>query len=288
VIGGDADPYWLGWLLVIINASDLAAAGAHPLGFLSALELEPEYHVEALRRLLLGTQKACQAEGLRYVGGNLKEAVRLCAVGTAIGRVSPGSGITRRGAQPGNILVSVGHGGVFWRDALAVLNGNSVRDKHGSPLFAPRSQIQVMCVLAEGRMVRAAIDNSDGLLPSLTQLAAANAIGITVDLAALSVDESEDLGVDPARLWLGWGDWNVLCAVHPEKFEEVLRVGEEVGVSITPIGSFHGETAGVFLHRHGTTLPAPRLESERFAADSWFSEGIQGYISRLLSVKIPE
>src|ERR1017187_10744075 len=63
LIGGDPDPYWVGWLLVVINASDLAAAGAPPLGFVSALELEADSAVELLQRLLLGTRDACRIEG---------------------------------------------------------------------------------------------------------------------------------------------------------------------------------------------------------------------------------
>ena len=59
-------------------------------------------------------------------------------------------------------------------------------------------------------------------------------------------------------------------------------------VEVTTIGNFRNGGAQVFIDRGGKTGPAPRLESERFAADSWFSEGIQGYIDRLLSVNLPE
>ena len=287
IIGGDSDPYWLGWLLVIINASDLAAAGATPLGFVSALELQPDCSLPFLRRILLGTREACQAEGLKYVGGNLREGNRISAVGTAIGRSAPGQGVSRRGAKPGDILVSIGAGGIFWRDTLSILRGNTLPDKKRSPLFAPRSQLQVTPQLAQRHLLRAAIDNSDGLLPSLVQLAGASSLGITVELNNLSVPGSTELGVDPARLWLGWGDWNVLAAVSPEHLDEVLRFGATVDAQIIRIGTFHCHPTGVFLRRR-QTRPAPRLESERFAADSWFSEGIQGYIDRLLSAEIPE
>ena len=44
---------------------------------------------------------------------------------------------------------------------------------------------------------------------------------------------------------------------------------------------------GVFLVRDsGQTIAAPRLESERFASDSWFHEGIDGYVRRLLDLPI--
>jgi thiamine-monophosphate kinase len=102
------------------------------------------------------------------------------------------------------------------------------------------------------------------------------------------VPGSTELGIDPARLWLGWGDWNVFVAMPESDFEVARLVGSQLGVEITSIGEFWGTEAGVFLRRGDRTVPAPRLESERFAADSWFAEGIQAYVDRLLAIKIPE
>jgi thiamine-monophosphate kinase len=108
-----------------------------------------------------------------------------------------------------------------------------------------------------------------------------------VDLDSLKVEGSESLGIDAARLWLGWGDWNVLAAVSEEKVDEAISIGQQVGAEITAIGRFNDAGPKVTLARAGISLSAPRLESERFAADSWFTEGIQGYIDRLLSIEIP-
>src|SRR4051812_16737628 len=50
LIGGDPDPYWAGWLLVTINASDLAAAAAKPVGFLAAVEAPGNTDVSEFER----------------------------------------------------------------------------------------------------------------------------------------------------------------------------------------------------------------------------------------------
>lgn len=288
LLGGDPDLYWMGWLLVIINASDLAAAGADPVAFLAAIEAPSAMSVDDFERFLLGVSEACAAEGLKYAGGNLREGSKLSAVGTAIGRCRMGRALRRSGGRAGDVIVSVGSGGIFWRDALLVKDGGTLPSKDLSPLFRPRSRLQTMGLLAQEGVIAAAIDNSDGLLPTLAQLAAANSLGVQLDLAHLPVpDRASEVGIDPARLWLGWGDWNVIAVVHPEKLERAIQIATNAGTVAAPIGELVSGVPEVVLTRGGTTRTAPRLESERFAKDSWFASGIQGYIDLLLSVDLP-
>src|SRR5437016_689141 len=162
-IGQDDDPFWVGWLLVTINASDLAASGASPLGFLAAIECEANWKVARFERLLEGVKAACEDAGMPYVGGNIREAQRLSAVGIALGLCHPYEPLRRVGMQEGDVLLSIGAGGLFWRDALRMIDGRGSVQKEGSPLYKPRSQIHTMCHLAAHRLVGAAMDNSDGL-----------------------------------------------------------------------------------------------------------------------------
>lgn len=288
LIGNDADAYWYGRLLTTINMSDLAAAGARPLAFVAAIEAPPDLSINTLRRFLLGISEGCKAEGAAYVGGNLREAGTLGAVGTALGQLERGHALRRRGADPGDILVSVGVGGVFWRDALILRNGGIVEPKENSPVFCPRSQSLAMHELAINGLVKAAIDNSDGLLPALTQMAEANNLAIAVDLdKLLPPDDVRELDVDPARLWLGWGDWNIIAAVAAENIEEAKRLAMSSHSSLIPIGEFERGDPRVILRRLGRSATAPRLESERFSIDSLFSTGIDEYVRHLLDIKLP-
>jgi len=125
VIGGDNDPFWFGWLLVTINASDIAASGARPEAFLAALDLPRDYPVALFERLLNGIQTSCRANALRYVGGNIREAHNLAAVGTAIGS-SPKPPLGRNGAQPGDHIVILGKSGRFWADVFKHRAGRAV------------------------------------------------------------------------------------------------------------------------------------------------------------------
>jgi thiamine-monophosphate kinase len=291
LLGNDPDLYWMGWLLVIINASDLAAAGGKPLSFLAAIEAPPDLPIEDFKRFLAGVRDACKAEGLYYAGGNLREAKALAAVGTAVGTCPRGQALRRIGAHPGDLVVSIGHGGIFWRDVLTIRNGGSLPEPTASPLFRPRSQISAMLHLSEARKITAAIDNSDGLIPSLSQLAIANSLDFFLDLDKLSISEaSETTGkqIDPARLWLGWGDWNVIATMNPSDFATAQSIVNELGGVIMQIGKVASAGSGrVMLSRNGKTQKAARLESERFAKDSWFTGGIESYLQLLIDTPLP-
>ena len=285
IIGGDSDPYWMGWLLVVINASDLAAAGASPLGFLAAIECPKEFSIPEFERLLSGITDACNSEGLKYVGGNLREADRLAAVGTAVGWTPKRKPLARAGGEAGDLLVSVGSGGRFWRDAMLVRNGEAV-EKITSPLYAPKSQLTAMAEISRYGLIHAAMDNSDGLLPTLQELANKNHCTVNLDIDLLKLyneDDDEKL----VKYWMGWGDWNVIAMMDRQHLPEIQRIGLSMGSAVIPIGEVIAGAAVVQLKSGERCVRAPRLESERFARDSWFSEGIEGYISRLETLRLP-
>lgn len=287
VIGGDGDLYWMGRLLVTINASDLGAAGARPLAFLSAIECQPDMLVEDFERLLSGIKDACSTEGLEYVGGNLKESSKLTATGMAVGYCTRGSALHRSGARNGDILLSVGPGGIFWRDALMLRRGRAVADKTASPVFQPVSQVRNMALLASRVPISVAMDNSDGLLATAEQLASTNGMSVIIDLDQLTVPNADALEIDQARLWLGWGDWNVLVGVSADAVPAVVETADNHGFAVKVIGQFKTGVARALVRRSSVLREAPRLESERFAADSWFATGIDGYVKLLLEINLP-
>jgi thiamine-monophosphate kinase len=287
-IGQDDDPFWMGWLLVTINASDLAAAGALPLCFLAAIECEANREVSKFERLLEGIEAACADAELAYVGGNIREAPRLAAVGVALGLCRPHKALRRIGAKEGDTVVSIGQGGVFWRDCLRMLDGKGSIPKEQSPLYKPRSQINLMHRLASKGLVRASMDNSDGLLPTLSELASKNGLGIEVDIDLLTVpDVTPDETPDQSRMWLGWGDWNVIACAPADREGEIVELGRVHGGVVVPIGKMSGQHSGVTLRRGSNAISAPRLESERFARDSWMLKGIGEYVRMLRSVPLP-
>ena len=292
VIGGDDDPYWKGWLLTTINASDLAAAAAKPLSFFVAAEAPSDLLVEKFQRFFKGVADACDQEGLIYAGGNLREGQQLSAVGTAIGTRPVGSSVNRRGITDGDLLVIVGNGGAFWLDALRYLAGDKSIDKRSSHMFSPRSESRTMRILADEGIVIAAMDNSDGLLPTIQQLAEINQLSAILELDKLYPPAGYDavarlITISHERLWLGWGDWNIVIAVKPDQIIKLEELRRRHSLSITVCGHFDAAISTVQLKYKGVTQKAPRLDSERFAKDSWFTAGIDAYIDRLRNIPLP-
>src|SRR5437868_5550458 len=68
---GFPDLLYRGWLLATINLSDLAAAGARPLGLLTSLQLPATTPTEDFERLLDGIDECCAEHGTAVLGGNL-------------------------------------------------------------------------------------------------------------------------------------------------------------------------------------------------------------------------
>tara|TARA_Y100000815_G_C13348478_1_gene503146 strand:+ start:5422 stop:6429 length:1008 start_codon:yes stop_codon:yes gene_type:complete len=285
VLARDDDPYWFGWLLVTINASDLAAAGASPNCFLAALDLPRDYEVVKFERLLLGVRDSCEANGLDYVGGNIREAASLNATGTAIGtsHVAP---LTRTGASAGSRIVVVGRPGRFWSHVKALQNGETLPED--SPLFRPVSQVNEMKLLNDAGLVECAMDTSDGLAPTLQEMCLVNQLTMTVDLEKLrsSCPENGRL-IRSERAWMGWGDWSVVISVADERFQEFQNVLVQNKIEAYEIGAFKMGESIVLLEDGDRSAQLGRLESERFASDSWFHKGVEFYQSELEGLVLP-
>lgn len=211
-------PASVGWKLVAVNLSDLAAKGAVPEAALLSLAISGDGRWEDA--FIGGVEAACETYGLALVGGDTfalpGTAPRVLGL-TAVGRASH-QVPSRSGGKPGDELWLVGWLGDS-AAGLAMLQANHQAD--GLLVEAYRQPIPR---LAAGRalapLANAAMDVSDGLLLDALRMAEASGCGADIALDSLPLSEpfcEARGGSLEARLFAASGgdDYALLMALAP-------------------------------------------------------------------------
>ena len=232
-------PASVGWKLVAVNLSDLAAKGAEPMAALmgATLSNDPEWD----KLFISGVAAACAKYRLPLIGGDTialpPGAPRVLGL-TAIGRggaVVP----SRSGARPGDRLWLVGTLG-DGAAGLAVLTANPKAE--GVLVEAYRRPVpQLAAGRALATVAHAMMDVSDGLLFDLARMIAASGCGARVDLQALPLSRAyiaERGNNRRARLAAATGgdDYALLAALAPDLDPE-LSLSLPSGTIITSVGT---------------------------------------------------
>lgn len=205
----------LGFRAAAVNLSDLAAAGAEPIGLVVTLATPPETDVAGVLELYEGMAET----GVTVLGGDTTAAGALLLGVTALGRSERVPG--RRGAQPGDLLVVTGPLGA------------------SGAAFRRRAYVRPPLRLAEGRRLarhaHAMIDVSDGLARDAAHIAARSRCRLVIDLERVPLAPGsvlEDAGFGE--------DYELLAAVaEPGELAVIGRCEAGEGVEL----HLHGETA---------------------------------------------
>jgi thiamine-monophosphate kinase len=251
-------PASVGWKLVTVNLSDLAAKGATPAGALLSLTMTGQGLWEA--DFLGGIEAACESYGIPLIGGDTialpAGAPRVLGL-TAIGRA--GKQVPHRaGGQPADALWLVGTVG----DAAAGLAQLKRDHKATGPLIdiyrRPVPQLRAGQVLAEH--AHAMMDVSDGLLLDGQRMARASrcAIVIELDLVPLSSEFVAERGSGrQARLFAATGgdDYALLGAFGADFDPATLCLPK--GTTIARIGRLERGGPGIRLTSGGKDVELP-------------------------------
>ena len=238
-----ARPDQVGWYLVAVNLSDVAAAGARPLGFVAALSLPPSTEVDFLKGLAQGMEACAREFGIAILGGDTKEADLMSLAGTAIGRVRKDRILLRKGARPGDAIVVTGDLG---RAGLAYeeLADPATRAEGLEQLLHPYPRVQEGQVFSDSGAVTSCMDISDGLGLSLAQMAAMSGLSYTVEWSRIPQYEPiESLPLERQKEYVLYsgGDFELVATVKPEAVDALAtRINEPhrgVHHGLTVIGS---------------------------------------------------
>ena len=251
-------PASVGWKLVAVNLSDLAAKGATPAGALMSLTIAGDGEWE--QAFLGGIEAACESYGLPLLGGDTialpMGSPRVLSM-TAIGRA--GAAVPdRSGAKAGDALWLVGPVGDSAAGLAQLLDD---KNAEGPLVDVYRRPVPL---LAAGRALaphaNAMMDVSDGLLIDALALSRASDCAVAIDLAALplSADFVEARGKDlDARLFAATGgdDYALLVAL-PEAVDPAL-VGVADGTAMARVGTLSEGPPALTLTSGGRDVPLP-------------------------------
>ncbi len=222
----------VGYRVVAVNLSDIAAMGARPRWMTLALTLsdKDEQWVEDFAR---GLFAAADDHGVELVGGDTTRGDVVVATVHVTGEVEAGRALLRSGARAGDVVYITGTPG----DAAAGLS--LIEDGRHDDNLVPRF-LRPVPRLAEGRalsgVASACIDVSDGLVADLTKLCEASGVGADLDVDAVPLSDAivERFGRDRAvDFALTGGDDYELCFTAPAGTDDHLAWATAIGIITT-------------------------------------------------------
>jgi thiamine-monophosphate kinase len=254
----------VGWKVLAINASDIAAMGGTPTHAVVSLMLPADLEADWVDEFYHGLLEMARAAGVTIAGGNLAQAPSVVVDVTLLGTVAPDRLLRRSGARPGDILAVTG---TLGRAAAGLLAADMGLPDAKRRLPAPSddalwaraitAQRRPQPRLAEGRVlastgaVHAMIDLSDGLELDLWRLCEASSAGVRLHAGRIPIDAcvapiAAAAGRDPLDLASSGGeDYELLFAMGSGDADRVLQhLQDETGTPATIIGHIEDIGAG--------------------------------------------
>lgn len=230
--------------------SDLAAMGAEAGEAYVVFGAPAEFGEDDFDALLAGLLEVAAATGTTLAGGDLTRAPVLSLAVTVVGHAaSPERFVTRKSAEPGDLLVLTGEIGGAAAGRL-LLDDTALAAAVSEPTAAALRgrQLDPTPRLRSGRALatagaRAMIDLSDGLAGDAGHLSRASGVAMRIDASALPIakgaaEVADAAGLEPLQLAVSGGeDYELLAAIPPERVGEASAgLREATETALTPIG----------------------------------------------------
>ena len=220
----DADPSDIGYRVVAVNLSDIAAMGARPRWMMLALTLsgqDPHW----IEQFAAGLHTAADEFDVVLVGGDTTSGAAVVATVAITGEVEQGKALLRSGAQVGDAIFVSGSVG----DAAAGLQllSRKAQDDFLTARFCrPTARIHLGRELC-GR-ASAVIDISDGLVGDLKKLLVASEVGAEIDVDRLPLSDAlrQRFSADEQRSFAltGGDDYELCFTADPDRVKDIAGV----------------------------------------------------------------
>ena len=258
-----------------VNLSDLAAKGAQPAGCVLTLALRASDD-GWLKPFAQALGEDTIRFGCPLLGGDTVSTPGPLMISvTAFGRVPEGKMVRRSGAQHGDLVVVTGTIGdaALGLDVLKHGTATLAADAAAREMLTGRYRVpQPRTALASAVRdhAHAAMDVSDGLAGDLAKLCGASGVSAAINVASIPLSAAAAMllargAVGIEAIVSGGDDYEILCAIPPNRFEAFAQAAEIAGIAVTAIGTITaGNPVPKFLDAEGRDIALQRLSYSHF------------------------
>jgi thiamine-monophosphate kinase len=230
----------LGWKVMAVNLSDIAAMGGRPLYALVSLAIPADTDTESVIDFYKGMLEPAKKFKVRIAGGDTVASPVTAISLTIVGEAEKKGKILRRSAaRPGDIIAVTGTFGASAAGLAMMQRRLSLDKKVESALreahFKPCPRLKEGLILTKNG-VKAAIDVSDGLLGDLKKMCLASGVGAKLysDRVPIHPGVSKAFGNEALTLALTGGEDYELIFAAPQKILDKAK--REMSCPVTVIG----------------------------------------------------
>lgn len=233
-------PYDIGWSIVAVNLSDIAAMGGRPLGLVTAIGITRGHQIDFIEQMADGMNDCARRFGTSIVGGDLKEHDDLVLCGTAFGEVAKDGILLRRGASAGDLIAVsgvLGKAGAGYHSLKRNLGLKEAEDA----LKRPWPRVREGMALGKSGIVTSCMDISDGLSTSIFELSRNSGMTHEIDYEKIPKAKEVDMAFHDLErqkdLVLNFGDdFELIFTIKRGTEEQLDRLSKECGCPLTVIG----------------------------------------------------
>jgi hydrogenase maturation factor len=269
----------IGRYAVLVNANDIATAGAEPRWLLTTLLFPVGSTPSQVAGVVEDLVAFCRAWGITLCGGHteITDAVsRPVVAGMMAGTVSRAGLIDKRGMRPGDDLLMTKGAGIEGTAILARELGARLRrlGMSADEIGRCRDYLDRVSIIPEARLAartpgtRAMHDVTEGgVATALEELGAAGGCRLRVDIDRIPVYPETRrvcrvLGINPLGL-IGSGGLLICC--RPGASADLQRILREAGIVVSRIGVVLPTGTGVEALRNGRPARWPRFAVDEIA-----------------------
>ncbi|MCX5727225.1 MAG: thiamine-phosphate kinase, partial [Candidatus Saganbacteria bacterium] len=210
--------YELGWKLLAVNLSDIAAMGGTPKYALVTLGLKKNMNLADIDDLYAGIKALAKKHQVEIIGGDIVSSPKYLFFTMDLVGVAQ-KVIKRTGARPGDVIISIGRLGgsaaglkslkKYGRKAIKMMSSNAKAHLMPSPMVK-EGQLA-------SKFATSMIDNSDGLARCLIELCRSGNVGARIYLDKIPVAK----GATVKNAFNGGEDYNLILTAPRNKAKSI-------------------------------------------------------------------